>query len=162
MTDDNPSPPVERATWTDADFDSMGWHDAALHAVAIEPSPPHPGRLLFDIDYIVGWIAPTAPATTYEFWMCPATLVFDAASDLVGDVSLVDRAFAPSFDAISRTEPDAHGLRTWNLAGHEFTMQFRAARYTQYLRTPPMLSDNAQRLSVEQRGGISFAERGFG
>jgi hypothetical protein len=43
----------EKSIWTDADFAAMSWHDAALHAVAIEPSLPHPGRRLVDLDYIV-------------------------------------------------------------------------------------------------------------
>jgi hypothetical protein len=54
-----PTIPLEKATWTDANFDRMGWHDAALHALPIESSPPYPGRLQLDIDYIVKWVAPS-------------------------------------------------------------------------------------------------------
>ena len=38
-------------TWTEADFDAMGWHDNAVHAVAVEQLPDAPGRLLLDLDY---------------------------------------------------------------------------------------------------------------
>jgi hypothetical protein len=44
-------PAVAKTTWTDADFDTMGWHDNAVHAVALEPAPSDPGRLLLDIDH---------------------------------------------------------------------------------------------------------------
>jgi len=46
---------VGKTVWTDADFETMGWHDNAVHAIAVEPAPPHPGSLLLDIDYIVEW-----------------------------------------------------------------------------------------------------------
>ena len=154
------APELARATWTDADFDSMSWHDVALHAVAFEPSMPYPGRLLLDIDYIVGGERPTPPDTTFSFWMCTATLVFDQASDFAGNLDLVGRSFEPAFNAISRSEPDSNGDRTWTLAGHEFTIQVRAPGFTQYLRNPPILAA-AQRLGVAARGGISFSEAAF-
>ncbi|MGH3163160.1 MAG: hypothetical protein ACRDOC_14855 [Streptosporangiaceae bacterium] len=33
---------MAKTVWTDADFDAMGWHDNAVHAVALEPAPSHP------------------------------------------------------------------------------------------------------------------------
>jgi hypothetical protein len=151
---------VEKSVLTAADFDRMGWHDAALHAVAVEPSPPSPGRLLLDIDYIVEWIDPTPPETAYAFLLCPSTLVFDAAADLVVDLSLVHFAFEPAVDRIERSEPNGHGVRDWTIDGHEFTMTVRAKGFTQYLRHPPIRA-TSQRLTVQQRGGISFQEQGF-
>jgi hypothetical protein len=151
---------LEKSVWTAADFDQMGWHDAALHAVAVEPSPPHPGRLLLDIDYIVEWLDPTPPETAYGFSLCPSTLVFEAAADLVLDLSLVRFAFEPAIDRVERSEPDEHGVRNWTIHGHEFTIAVRAKGFTQYLRRPPMRT-TGQRLAVQQRGGISFQEHGF-
>jgi hypothetical protein len=151
---------VEKAVWTSADFDHMSWHDAALHAVAVEPAPPHPGRLLVDLDYIVQWVAPTAPATAYAFWLCPATLVFGDAADLVVNLDLGGRSFEASVDGIVRSEPNEHGIRDWTIAGHEFTIALRAEGFTQYLRRRPIQA-SGQRLEVQARGGISFDERGF-
>jgi uncharacterized membrane protein len=37
---------VAKTLWTEADFDAMGWHDNAVRAVALEPVPDHPGRLV--------------------------------------------------------------------------------------------------------------------
>jgi hypothetical protein len=51
-------PVVAKTIWTDADFDAMGWHDNAVHAIALEPVPSDPGRLLLDIDYILEWVPP--------------------------------------------------------------------------------------------------------
>ena len=151
---------VVKATWTESDFDEMGWHDAALHAIAIEPSTPYPGRLKLDIDYIVKWERPMPPAPTFTFWLFPATLVFDQASDLVADLDLCRSTFEPSFDNISRSAPDQHDRRTWTLQGHDFTMTLRGHGFVQYLRRRPTLY-GSQRMSLEDRGGISFEEHGF-
>ena len=152
--------PPEKAIWTDADFDRMGWHDAALHAVAVEPDSECPGRLLLDLDYIVDWIKPEPPAIAYQWWLCPSTLVFASAWNLVGDISIVRQAFEPGFDRITRSEPDEHGYRDWTINGHEFTLTVRSPGFTQYLRQPPMLSTR-QRLTSAERGGLSFSERAY-
>ena len=138
----------------------MGWHDAALHAVAVEPAPPHPGRLLLDLDYIVQWVAPTPPGKTYHFWLCPATLVFDDAADLVVNLDLGGRSFEAAVNGIVRSEPNEHGARDWTIDGHEFTITLRAHGFAQYLRQRPIRS-SGQRLTVQERGGISFDEQGF-
>lgn len=132
----------------------------AVHAVAAEPAPPHPGRLVLDLDYIIEWIKPTPPATAYAFWLCPATLVFDAAADLVVDLGLVGRALELAIDRVERSKPDQHGWREWTIAGHEFTITLRASGFTQYLRHRPIRT-SGQRLTVHERGGIGFEEQGF-
>lgn len=92
----------------------MGWHDNAVHAVALEPVPDHPGRLLLDLDYIIEWVAAEPPATTLSFWICPATLVFARAWDLTADINLQGWGFqlflnALFLNAISRSGPDERG-----------------------------------------------------
>ena len=153
-------PTLAKAIWTDADFDRMGWHDSAVHALAIEPAPPYPGRLLVDLDYIVEWVCPTPPASAFSFWSCPATLVFDQAWDLAGDINLQGFSFELSLNALERCGPDEHDAFEWTLLGHEFSLTLRAPGFTQYLRRPPIHSPH-QRLSVEERGGISFDEVGY-
>src|SRR4249920_2438574 len=54
----NTPPVVARTTWTEADYGTMSWHDNAVHAIAWEPLPDNPGRLLLDIDCILQWVAP--------------------------------------------------------------------------------------------------------
>ena len=94
-------PTLVRSTWTDANFDTMGWHDNAVHALALGPRCPHPGRLLVDLDYIVEWVSPSRQATTFSFWICPATLVFDPAWDLTADIDLQHFSFELSLDSPS-------------------------------------------------------------
>ena len=48
--------PLEKAVWTDGDFDRMGWHDARVHAIAFHEDEDN-AELLLDLDYIVRWIA---------------------------------------------------------------------------------------------------------
>ena len=153
-------PTLAKTVWTAADFATMGWHDNAVHALALEPAPPYPSCLLVDLDYIVAWVPPTPPGTAFSFWICPATLVFDPAWDLTADIDLRIFSFELSLNAIERSGPDAHGIFAWTLDGHEFTMRLRATGFTQYLRCPPICSPH-QRLSIDDRGGLSFDRYGY-
>lgn len=155
-----PIPPeLPKSTWTDADFDEMGWHDNVVHAIAFEPAIPYPGRVLLDIDYIIEWVHPVHPERTFSFWICPATLVFDKAWNLTSDIAL-QGSFTLSLDAIDRTGPDKHGAYEWTLDGHEFTLTLHSPGYTQHLRRPPILS-REQRLTPSERGGIAFDRTSF-
>jgi len=102
-TGEKAEPAVAKTIWTEADFDAMSWHDNAIHAVAVEPVPDHPGRLLLDLDYIVGGVRPEPSATRLSFWICPATLVFDEAWDLTADVDLRGWSFQLFISDISRS-----------------------------------------------------------
>jgi hypothetical protein len=153
-------PAVAKTVWTDADFDTMSWHDNAVHAVALESAQDHPGRLLLDIDYILEGILPEPPATTLSFWICPATLVFDRAWDLTTDIDLQGWSFQLFLDAIERSGPDEHGFFEWTLAGDHFSIGLSAPGFTQYLRRAPTRSPGYW-LSVEERGGFSFGQEGY-
>ena len=154
------APEVTKTVWTDADFDQMNWHDNEVHAIALEPALPEPGRLLLDIDYIVQWVPPQAPSRLLSFWICPATLVFDKAWDLTTDIGLYARSFDLSLNAIERSAPDEHGFFEWTLAGDGFTIGLSAPGFTQYLRRAPVHSPGFF-LSVQERGGYSFDEQGY-
>jgi hypothetical protein len=153
-------PAVAKTVWTEADFDAMSWHDNAVHAVALEPVPGHPGRLLLDLDYIVEWVPAEPPSTALSFWICPATLVFDRAWDLTADINLQGWSFQLFLNAISRSGPDERGWSGWTLAGDHFTIGLSAPGFTQYLRRPPARSPGPL-LSVEDRGGFSFARESY-
>jgi hypothetical protein len=153
----DPTVSITKTIWSQADFPSMGWHDNAVHALAIEPALPHPGRLLIDLDYIIEWVQPISPAKTFNFWICPATLVFDQAWDLSCDIDLSRRSFELALDGIERSAPDIHGGYEWTLAGHDFALRLHSTSFTQYLRHPPIHSLH-QRLPLDQRGGLSFDE----
>ncbi len=153
-------PPVAKTTLTEADYGTMNWHDNAVHAIAWEPLPDNPGRLLLDIDYILQWVAPEPPATTLSFWISPATLVFDPAWDLIADIDRTGWSFKLFLDAIRRSEPDERGNYDWTLDGDGITISLGAPGFTQYLRRPPVHCPR-HALSVEERGGLSFDRRGY-
>jgi fermentation-respiration switch protein FrsA (DUF1100 family) len=144
---------VAKAIWTDADFDAMNWHDAAVHAIALEPAPPYPGRLLVDLDYVVERVPSGA-------LVCPATLVFGQARELAADINLPGPSFEPSLDAIRRSGPDQDDAFVWTLVGHLFSIGLRATGFTQYLRRAPVRSPRP-RLTADERGGLSFDQRGY-
>jgi hypothetical protein len=153
-------PALPKTVWTEADFEAMNWHDAAVRAVAVEPAPPHPGRLLVDLDYIIERVPAGAPATAGSFWVCPATLVFGEARELAADVNLPGPSFEPSLDAIRRSGPDEDDTFVWNLVGRLFSIGLRASGFTQYLRRAPVHRPRP-RLPVADRGGLSFDQNGY-
>jgi len=109
---------------------------------------------------IINWVAPEAPATTLSFWICPATLVFDKAWDLTTDIGLYARSFDLHLNGIERSAPGERGYFEWTLAGDGFSIGLSAPGFTQYLRRPPVYSPGYF-LSVQERGGYSFDERGY-
>ncbi len=178
----------EQRVWTDEDFDVMGWHDAAVHALAFEST-----TLLLDLDYALGddFEADSEEQRSKmpSFWMSPSTLVFAAVDDIEGRVGgelaglfgaptppapMRRRRFlrpAPArppwtthsghlaLDWISRSEPDDADSREWILQGHSFRLTFRARGFRMFVRRDPVLVPGVTFLTVEQRGGLSFAER---
>lgn len=158
-----PTPPnISKAIWTDADFDDMGWHDAAVHGLATRPEDDHTGRLLIDLDYIIEWVPPTEGETYFSFWIVPATLVFEHAWDLTLQIDHLDSAgLELELDAITRRPSQPPGRASiWTLEGHNFTLAITSEGYRQYLREAPIWS-LSQRLDTTQRGGISFDEKSY-
>lgn len=153
-------PELDKSVWSDADFDDMGWHDATVHAFAVEPEDHNPGRLLVDLDYIIEWISPTGTDTAFSFWVAPATLVFDHAWDLTIDIDIHASALELQLNAITRTPGQPFGRSTWTLDGHNFTLAVTSEGFHQYLRTQPIWAAS-QGLDAAQRGGISFNENGY-
>jgi hypothetical protein len=151
-------PRLDKYIWTDDDFAVMGWHDAKVHALAFEPAPDNlGGQLLIDLDYIIEWVTPEPPQQAFRFWISPATLVFDSAADLRGDLDLYHSFFELTLNAIERSEPDGYMMRQWTLDGHNFKVTFRSTGYRQYMRRSPLLVGE-QRLSLHERGGLSFSQ----
>ncbi len=153
-------PHLAKTVWTNADFDELSWHDNTIHALAVEPLGSDPGRLLLDIDHIVGGILPDPAQSTLNFWICPATLVLEPAWDLVTEIDMEGWGFHMDINKIERSEPDERGNFDWTLTGDLVTIRLGARGFTMYLRQPPVYSDGFF-LSVAERGGISFAEQGY-
>jgi hypothetical protein len=77
---------------TDA-FESLSWHDNAVHGLRWEVGDPQRNewhsRLILDIDHIVEWLGRTD--RPWQFRVAPATLTFENATDL--SIQLPDRGF---------------------------------------------------------------------
>ncbi|MGW0214749.1 hypothetical protein ACWDXH_10170 [Micromonospora chokoriensis] len=153
---------LSKATWTDADFASMGWHDCRIHALSIGDGTDNelpPARLLLDLDYIVRWVQPEGEDQRFTFWIAPATLVFDGAWNIDGQLGPLHDMLEIA-DIHRLDPPDTSSEPLWHVEGQNFDIRLRAAGYTQFLRTPPQHVPR-QMLTVAQRSGISFVEQSF-
>ena len=153
---------LTKATWSDADFATMGWHDCRIHGLSIgeyDDDTLPPARLLLDLDYIVRWVSPARGRKEFTFWIAPATLVFEGAWDITGQLGPLHEALEIAdlhrLDAADgRPDPGLH------LEGQNFDLRLRAAGYTQFLRSPPRHVPR-QTLTSTERSGVSFAEESF-
>ena len=153
---------LTKSTWTDADFEVMGWHDAHVHAVSVgvrEDDRFPWQRVLIDLDYIVRWVDPVFPRRTFTFWVAPATLVFDEAWDITGELEPLNDLLEIA-DLHRLEPPDDRQDPLWHIEGHNFDLRLRAPGFTQYFRTRPV-HNKSQYLTPSARGGLSFAERAF-
>ena len=151
---------LSKATWTDEDFASMGWHDCRVHAVSVTDCPDDtlaPHRLLLDLDYIVRWVEPERRRGSFTFWVAPATLVFDGAWTIEGTLGPLDSGL--EIAEVHRVDAaDDHADPLWRIEGHNFELRLRASGFTQYIRQPPHHLAR-QELSLLERDGVSFAEK---
>ncbi|WP_405634295.1 hypothetical protein OHB53_09085 [Streptomyces sp. NBC_00056] len=156
---------LSKSTWSDTDFEDMGWHDATIHGLSVQPTKDILPRLLLDLDYIVRWVHPVPPATHFSFWVSPATLVFEDVFDLEGDLDFKGLALDLEVDRVRRlvpndAPPDFAHCPLWHIEGHTFDLKFRASGFQQYFRQIPRLISR-QALPYVERGGCAFTELGF-
>lgn len=152
---------LDKAVWTQDDFPVMGWHDATVHAIGFDEDQLWAERLLLDLDYIVKWIEPAPPDENFSFLVAPATLVFEAVGVIEAEL-LPDRLLL-TIDDIHREsesdkEPDADC--NWVIDGHDFHIRFSARGFHQHFRSAPINAGQSRRLTLRQRGGLSFSEPG--
>jgi hypothetical protein len=145
----------QKTFFTEEDFETMGWHDNPVHAIAFGS-----GRreVSLDIDYILKWEHPLPDEKHYRFWVSPATLVFE---DIL-DFKMEHSAYAGlTILEIEREEAQKESaslpkkLWKWKIECVEASWQFYATGYRQFIRKPPALIAR-QRLSLEQRQGFGF------
>jgi hypothetical protein len=155
---------LEKYLWTDADFDRMGWHDCYIHAFTsiIEPDELR-FEFLLDIDYIVRWVVPDPPTGELYFWVAPATLVFLFACEIAVEL-YAESAWQPAVISLQRVEtrptPDGLGTYThWVMDTTNGRISLWAPSFMQYIRKPPIYQ-RGQVLGLEERGGVSFEQRG--
>jgi hypothetical protein len=148
---------LEKPVWTEADFEQMGWHDVCLHAFALRPEI---FELWLDIDYIFAWAAPKSEEKYYSFWVAPATLVFENVYGIKIDIE--SQGGEMSLQDIKRSDPRApqnvaknQTEWLWLLDFNQGEINFRSVGFSQFTRRSPFFG-RSQRLTQEQRGGVSF------
>jgi hypothetical protein len=146
---------LEKSVWTEEDFDQMGWHDVLIHAITLDSEKQ---EFTLDLDYIFAWVEPEPPSPYYSFWISPATLVFANIGDFKANLAEPPGITILGIERseprpLSYTEVPREWTWTMNLLQGEIT--FKATGFKQYTRKSPVRC-KAQRLSLEERGGISF------
>jgi hypothetical protein len=141
------------STWTEADFDSLGWHDAQVHGLRLIGEESGPGELWLDLDFILEWIEPTQDGGGYRFRVAPALLKFREVLSLRVslDYATLGAATGPfCIDGIER-ERIAYSWQ-WRLRlnwpNGEIT--FTSPGFTQQL-TGPVVETNSQCLTPAER-----------
>jgi hypothetical protein len=113
---------LSKSIWTHADFDVMGWHDAALYCFTVLPDS---FEFAMDLDYITKWVHPVLPDKHFNFYVSPATLVFHDAQNItvalkmaiLSDVEILDIQRVPSRDGTVGVGP-----LTWTVARLHWTL----------------------------------------
>lgn len=153
---------LDKALWTTADFELMGWHDSVIYGLSlISNFDTKESELMLDIDYIFQWNNPEPPNTHYTFWVAPCTLVFknvfniqfgmETSSMLSPEMEIAD---INRLGEIDRGEVFPRATK-WQVELQNGDLFFEADGFEQYVRRLPIYSEG-QRLSLLERGGISF------
>ena len=150
---------LEKATWTEADFEKMEWHDVVIHGLSFN-LPKY--ELLFDIDYIFAWVDPEPPSQYFSFWISPATLVFrnvhDLRVEMEASLGLQLQGIERSNERVPRNVDHINDKKEWEwtLDANEGKISFYSTGFTQFTRFAPRHWKKAQSFLLEEREGISF------
>ena len=150
------APDSGRAVWTDADFATMGWHDSTVYGLSVLAADEGASRLALDIDYIFRWVHPEPPERAFQFWVAPATLVFDRTYELEIDIDMGPFQGLKILDMTREELHDQWGGFRWTIEGLGFGLTLPARGYRQISRRAPVLG--GQVIDLAQRGGVSFDE----
>lgn len=147
---------LEKAIWTDADLDVLGWHDVTLWSMVADPDA---FEFLLDLDYIFKWVDPEPGETYFKFWVAPVTMVFENAHTI--DIDIQSQQGRVEIDAMHREDPaptpnGAFTQHTYRFECQEGEVKIRATGFKMFVRQPPALLD-AQSFSLTERAGVGFS-----
>jgi hypothetical protein len=141
--------------WTDAQFDSMTWHDNHVHTLRIIEGEHGAGTLVLDIDYILEWLRGESGAI--RFRIARADLKFFGVTSLrfAVDFAAASAALGPfSIDGVERrTEPrERYTATIWTLRLNWpiGEISFEATGFEQLLVGEPIVTDR-QWLTQQER-----------
>lgn len=149
---------LKKGTWSEEDFDAMGWHDCWIHGIAFFSDE---FELALDIDYIFRWEAPEKDGGGYRFWIAPATMVFKNVHDVVMDVNTSSGLQVADLARTGSETPRNATFEkqvewTWDVDCQEGHILLKSTGFDMYVRSSPILIDS-QEIKMSARGGISFA-----
>lgn len=147
--------PEPMQTFTEQNFDELGFHDCHVHGWGIAEAAEGLGTLTLDIDYITAWEQPGDG--TFTFLVAPATLVFVDVYLLVLAVNYTSFCVKPfSIDGIER-ESYADGYRYRIEIGEplDSLISFCGNRFRMAFRAPPIRS-TSQCLAPAARVPMSY------
>ena len=133
--------------WTDAEYDTMEWHDAAIHGLRFIEGLHGLGEFVLDIDYITEC---NKVGDRFSVFYLPATLTFHKVSNLrmTLDYACTSAGFTPfSIDGIERRAEKRPGYTAyiWKIPINWpcGVIPFEATGFEQQSRGEPRLSDTA-------------------
>ncbi len=150
--------------WTDADFESLSWHDNHDNGLSIREGACGSGQLVLDLDYITEW---RCVDKTCSLMLAPADLTFEEVTDLEVGIDFRGIAMGPlSISVIRREaieETSRFGRYRWRILFDfpKSEIAFMAAGFVQELRAAPVESPH-QSLGWEERQRRCAAEQGVG
>ena len=136
----------EKLVWSESDFEIMGWHVCPIYGIHFADN------VALDIDYIFKWVL-SEKDSHYEFWISPATLVFEQARNLRIEIDL-DFVNGLEIDEIHQEKLENNEYK-YHLETQEGDIHLIASGYRQYIRKNPIIKQS-QCLSEEERDGYSF------
>lgn len=148
---------AEQRVWTDADFETVSWRENRVHGQAFLLES---NGFALDIDYIARWVPPAGSEGFFSFWLAPATLYFENVTEIEVTIG-IHRVYELSITELRQISLGnmPHGAcesRRYEIDLSNGSISLQAAGFTLYLRKSPSLS-TSQFLTLEERGGISFA-----
>lgn len=148
---------MERLFFTEEDFETMGWHDNRVYAMAFRTEE---FAFVLDIDYITKWVEPEPSSSNYSFLIAPATLTFWNVRDLLFDIesgnaglqlSSISRELLGAPRNAEYIKRDQEWL--WTLEFVEGEIQLKSVGFRQTLRRRPIMSERYE-LSANDRGNL--------
>lgn len=145
--------------WTTEDFGQMGWRDVALHGVGFSP---YEDKFALDIDYIFEWIEPNSKRSHYDFYVAPATLIFENIHKF--EFEMGDAIRTLQIKSIERKDPqrppnadyiDEDTEWEWTIDFEAGSLLFRSVGYKQYIRKEPVRMDRPT-IPLKERGGVKI------
>jgi hypothetical protein len=135
---------LAKRTWTDKDFDNMGWHDCHIYKVQLSKD------LELDIDYILHWNKPDLEGLPFTFWIAPSTLIFKNITNLGFDFEI---GVVNDFE-IEDIEWEKN-TNCWTIITNQGHFEFSCDGYEQLIRQEPFF-EFGQTISYIERNGYSL------